>query len=146
MDVVTRSAVDFVLPLPIGGCMALGTLFGFTLTVSSLTQQGTEGDMAGAAGALATIVAFGAGAFASGVATVLARVLRRGVPQRIGLRCGLSLASGIALGTIGTAQGEAATAAMWLLLLAAPAAIAWFWRSGPAATVAAAQGPTSRRA
>lgn len=129
MDPVARSSLDAVLPMLIGGFMAAGSLVGFAAASPTLLQEGPSGDMAGAAGALTMILAGGAGVVSSAIGTVVARARGRGVPQRVVLRCGLSLLNGVAVGAIASAQSDVAQAMVWLLLLGAPVAIAWCWRT-----------------
>lgn len=145
MDAKARSGFDVVLPFAIGGCMATGSLFAFTVASPDLLTEGGGGDMAGAAGAITMILAGGAGFVASGCATAVARGLGRGVPRVLVLRCALALLAGGVVGASGTVRDELMEWLAWFCLLAAPALIAWFWRTPLARTASAVAGDSQDR-
>ncbi len=105
--------------------MAFGALIGMSWVWEAVTQAGADGDMAGAAGALMVIICIVTGFVMSTVTVIVAKVLHRGVPDRIALRLGLSIVGGGIIGALGAAVQES-TIVVWLLLIVGPVLLAWF--------------------
>jgi hypothetical protein len=125
--------LDPLLPFAVAVCMAAGSFVAYVAAVPTLLEEGTGGDMAGAAGALTMIVSGGCGLVASLVALAVARARGRGRPQRMAFRCALAAIAGAGVGLAGSSKSEALEWLMWFCLLGAPALITWFWRAPAAA-------------
>ena len=109
--------------------MAFGALIGMTIVSDAARQEGPAGDTAGAAGALMVVICIMAGFVVATLTIIAAKVLRRGAPDRITLRLGLSIVGGGVIGALGSNPGNVATAVAWLLLLGAPVLLSWSWRA-----------------
>lgn len=109
--------------------MAFGALIGMTSVSDAARQEGPAGDMAGAAGALMVAICIAVGFVMATLTIMVAKVLRRGAPDRIALRLGLSIVGGGVIGALGSNSGNAATAVAWLLLLGTPVLLSWSWRA-----------------
>jgi hypothetical protein len=124
-----RSWLVRLLPFLISGGMAFGALIGMTSVSDAARQEGPAGDMAGAAGALMVAICIAVGFVMATLTIIVAKVLRRGAPDRIALRLGLSIVGGGVIGALGSNSGNAATAVAWLLLLGTPVLLSWSWRA-----------------
>ena len=109
--------------------MAFGALIGMTSVSDAALQEGPAGDTAGAAGALMFVICIVVGFVMTTLTIIVAKVLRRGAPDRIALRLGLSVVGGGVIGALGANTGSAATGLAWLLLLAVPVLLSWLWRA-----------------
>jgi hypothetical protein len=121
----SRAWLRWILPFVISGGMAFGSLLGFTGVSPALREEGTSGDVAGAAGALMVIICLVVGFVVSAFTVVVARALQRGVPGHIGLRLGLSVLGGGIAAALGPNDGSVATTTAWALLVGTPIALSW---------------------
>ena len=109
--------------------MAFGAVVGMTIVSDAMLQEGPAGDTGGAAGALMFVICIVVGFVMTTLTIIVAKLLRRGAPDRIALRLGLSVVGGGVIGLLGAGAGIAATALAWLLLLAVPVLLSWLWRA-----------------
>jgi hypothetical protein len=123
-----RSWRTWFLPFLISGGMAFGALLGLTSVSDAMKQEGPAGDVAGAAGALMVLICIVMGFIMVTITIIAAKVLRRGAPDHIGLRLGLSIVCGSIIGVLGSYSGNVATALAWLMLVGAPVLLSWSWR------------------
>lgn len=124
-----RWRAAWLLPFLISGGTAFGAMVGFTLVVGDvMLQEGSTGDLMGAAGALLLLLSLGATFALSSVTILLANLLGRDAPGRFGLRILLSLGSGGVIGALSSDQRDAAQLLSVLLLLSAAALLSWSWR------------------
>jgi hypothetical protein len=121
--------LDALLPFAVAACMAVGSLVAYVVASPMLLQEGTGGDMAGAAGALTLILSGGCGLVASLVALAIARARGRGRPRRMAFRCALAALAGACAALAGASNSEALGWLTWFCLLGAPALVTWFWRT-----------------
>jgi hypothetical protein len=131
-DVVSqnrRSWIAWLLPFLVSGGMALGALIGLTIVSDAARQEGPAGDRAGAAGALAIVTCIVVGFVMATLTVIVAELLRRGAPDRIGRRLGLSVLGGGIIGALASSTSMVATAVAWLLLLGVPVRLAWSSRA-----------------
>ncbi len=80
--------------------------------------------MAGALTAVMMLVAFVVGFVVTTLTLVVAKLKRRGAPDRIALRLGLSVVGGGAIGALAANQADLPIGAA-ILLIAVPVALAW---------------------
>ena len=120
-----RSWLVWFVPFLVSGGMAFGALIGVTSVSDAAGREGPAGDAAGAAGALMVVICLLVGFVMATLTIVLAKLLRRGDPDHIALRVGLSVVGGGGIGALGSNPGNVATAAAWLLLLGVPVVLAW---------------------
>jgi len=109
--------------------MAFGALIGSTIVSDAARQEGPSGDTAGAAGALMVVICVVVGFVMATLTIVIAKVLRRDPPDRIGLRFVLSIVGGGIIGALAPHSGIVATAAAWVILLGVPALLSWSGRT-----------------
>ena len=83
--------------------------------------------MASAVGALMVLICIVVGFVVAMLTVIVTKILRRGVPDRIALRFGLSIVGGGVIGALGPNGGDVSTAASWLLL--SSVLVVWFWRA-----------------
>ena len=124
-----RSWLVWLLPFLVSGGMAFGALIGMTGFSDAARQEGPAGDMAGAAGALMVVVCIVVGFLMATITIIVAKMLRRGSPDHIALRLGLSIVGGSIIGALGSKAGDVTTAAAWLLLIGVPVLLAWSWHA-----------------
>lgn len=124
-----RPWLVWMLPFLISGGMAFGALIGITSVSDAARQQGPAGDIAGAAGALAVVICVVVGFVMATLTMIVAKVSRRGPPDRLALRLGLSIVAGGVIGAVGSSSGNVATAVAWLWLITAPVLLSWSWRA-----------------
>ena len=127
----TRSWLVWLIPFFVSAGMAFGALIVVSWVSDAVTQEGPAGDMAGAAGALMVVICIVAGFVMATVTVIAAKVLHRGVPDRIVLRLGLSLVGGGIIGALGAAVQDVSTMVVWFLLIAGPVLLAWFCTEKP---------------
>ncbi|MFC1813786.1 hypothetical protein ACFL03_13960 [Thermodesulfobacteriota bacterium] len=109
--------------------MAFGALIGMNSFSDAAMQEGSAGDMAGAAGALMIVICIAVGFVMATLTIIVAKVLGRGAADRIALRFGLSIVGGCIIGALGSNAGDVTTAVAWLLLIGVPALLAWPWHA-----------------
>jgi len=123
-----RSRLVWLLPFLVSGGMAFGALIGMASASDAARQEGPAGDMAGAAGALLLLICIVVGFVMATLTVIVTKVLRRGAPDRIALRLGLSIVGGGIIGALGSSDGNVPTTVAWLLLLGLPVLVVWPWR------------------
>lgn len=130
MDVNNKfSWLVWVLPFLVSGGFAVGSLLGYSLFFGSMIQQeGPEGDLAGAAGALMILICTAMGFIMAMITVIIAKLKRLKKYNHFTLRFGLSIAGGIVIGAIGTNGGGFSTAIAWLLLFCLPIIFSWPWQ------------------
>ena len=111
--------------------MAFGGLIGMTIVSDAARQEGPAGDTAGAAGALMVVICIVVGFVMATLTVIVAKVLRRGAPDHITLRLGLSIVGGGVIGALGVESRERSDGGS---VAAAPG------RAGPALVVLAREG------
>jgi len=133
MSSKARSWLVWFVPFLVSGGMAAGALIGMVSASDAMSQDGAAGDMAGAAGALMIMICLMVGFIMTTLTLIVAKLMRRGAPDRIALRVGLSVVGGGIIGALGSNPATVTTAAAWLLLVAVPVMLAWpsFARSAP---------------
>ena len=57
---------------------------------------------------------------------IVAKVFRRGLPERNALGLGLSFVGAVIIGALAVYADEVSTATAWLILICGPALLAWF--------------------
>ena len=122
---MTRSWLAWFVPFLVSGGMAFGALIGVTSASDAAGQEGPAGELAGAAGALMVVICLATGFVLATLTIVVAKLLRRGAPDRIALRVGLSVVGGASIGALGSNPGNVTTGAAWVLLIGVPVALAW---------------------
>ena len=95
-----RSGIAWLLPFLVSGGMAFGALIGLTIVSGAIRQEGPAGDRAGAAGALMIVICIVVGFVMATLTVIVAKLLRRGPPDRIARRLGLSLLGGGVIGAL----------------------------------------------
>ena len=120
-----RSWLVWLIPFLVSGAMALGVLIGMSGVSDAARQEGPSGDMAGAAGALMVVICIVAGFVMPMLTIIVAKVLRRGAPDRIALRLGLSAVGGGIIGGLVAYVQAGNTALAWVLLIGGPILLAW---------------------
>ena len=125
-----RSWLVWLIPFFVSCGMAFGALIVPSSFSDAAMQKGPAGDIAGAAGALMLVICIVVGFIMSTFTIIVARVLRRGVPDHITLRLVLSIVGGGIIGALGTYVQEGCTAVAWLILIAGPILVAWFCGTG----------------
>lgn len=123
----TRSWLVWLLPFLVSGGMAFGALIG--MSSDDALQEGTAGDIAGAAGALVCVICIVMGFVMASLTIIVAKVLRRDAPSRITLRLGLSIVSGSIIGAISSNTEVVTVAVAWLLLICLPVLLSWSWHA-----------------
>ena len=130
-----RSRLDWLLPFLVSGGMAFGALISPSSFSDAAMQEGPAGDMAGAAGALLVLICIVVGFVMATLTVIVTKVFRRGAPNRIALRLGMSIVGGGIIGALGSNAGDVSTVVAWLLLLGLPVLSVWSWRAKAASEV-----------
>jgi hypothetical protein len=125
MGLKTRSWLLWLMPFILSVGMASGAVLGIATTSDAMRQEGPAGDVAGAAGALLVMISLVAGFAMATLTVVVARIRRRGGPDRLVLRVVSSVVGGGVIGALGTHPGTISTGALWILLACLPAVLAW---------------------
>ena len=128
----TRSWLVWLIPFFVSFGMALGALIAVSCVSEAVTQEGPAGDMAGAAGALMVVICIVVGFIMATVTVIAAKVLHRGVPDRMVLRLGLSIVGAGIIGALGAAVQDVSTMVVWVLLILGPVLLSWFCTEKPA--------------
>lgn len=135
-DAVWASRLAWLLPFLVSPTLAAGALVGLSSTSDAARQEGPAGDVAGAAGALLVVLCILLGFAVSLATVVLAKLLRRGAPGRLGLRFLAALLGGAVVGALSASPWAGATPSAWALLVGVPAAASWTWRGADPTTPA----------
>jgi hypothetical protein len=120
-----RSALHWLLPVFVGGGMALGALIGLAIVSDAAFRDGTAGDLAGALGALMVVMCLLVGFAAAAPTSIVRHVLKRPPPGRLLWRFALSIAGGILIGAAGSGSVLRSSALMWIPLLSVPTLACW---------------------
>ena len=118
------SWIVWFVPFLLAGGMAFGAIIGMLSVSDATSQEGAAGDIAGALTAVMMLVAFVVGFVVTTLTLVVAKLMRRGAPDRIALRLGLSVVGGGVIGALGANQVDLPIGAA-ILLIAVPVALAW---------------------
>jgi len=135
-----RSGLVWLIPFFVSGGMAFGAFIGMCSISDAALQEGQAGDMAGAVGALVVVICIVVGFVMATLTIIVAKVLRRGAPDRIALRLGLSIVGagiigmgagivgigGDIIGALGLNAEDVNKLVFWLLLIGGPVLLAWF--------------------
>ena len=125
MTPVKRSWKIWFLPFLISLGMALGSLIGMAFGSDAMVQEGSAGDVAGAAGALIMLICIVMGFIMSFLAIIPIKIFRLGTPDWFTLRLGLSILTGVIIGIFGTNTGTLTTMAAWIILVGIPVLLTW---------------------
>lgn len=126
----TRSWLVWLIPFFVSIGMALGALIGISCVSEALRQEGPAGDIAGAAGAMMVVICLVVGFVMAAFTVVVAKMARRGAPDRIALRFGLNILGGGIIGALGANVQDVSTTVTWLLLIVGPVLLTWFCGTG----------------
>lgn len=125
-----RSWIVWLLPFLVSGGMAFGALIGASSFSDAAMQEGPAGDIAGAAGALMVAICIVVGFVMAMFTIIVAKVLRRGAPDRNIFRLGLGIVGGGVTGALVAYVQDVSIALVWVLLIGGPILIAWFCGTG----------------